>query len=70
MNDDKLLWRLRNAYQCCLACGEQYGTSTTNASSVWHGVCDVCGVEIAVSPVRTWGYLERGIADLGIPSRY
>lgn len=70
MTDDKLLWRLQNAYQCCAACGEKYGESTTRYSSCWHGVCDVCGLEIAVSPVRTWGYLENGLRSFGIPARY
>jgi hypothetical protein len=69
MSDDKLLYRLQNAYQCCAACGEHYGHSTTRYESVWHGVCDVCGLEIAVSPVRGWGYLESGIQRLSVPAR-
>lgn len=70
MSDDKLLYRLQNAHQCCCGCGERYGTDTGRHESVWHGVCDVCGVEIAVSPISTYGYLESGIRQLGIPARY
>jgi uncharacterized protein (DUF983 family) len=70
MTSQKLLQRLQKAYQCCCACGEQYGTPRGGCSTMWRGVCDVCGLEMAVTEVRDWGYLQRGIADLGVPARY
>jgi hypothetical protein len=61
MTDPKLRQRLQRAYQCCDACGEAYGSPRGGASSYWHGVCDVCGLELAVTETRDWGYLHRGI---------
>jgi uncharacterized protein (DUF983 family) len=63
MSDQKLLQRLRRAYQCCDACGERYGNYRSGCSSYWHAVCDVCGLEMAVTETRDWGYLHRGIAE-------
>jgi uncharacterized protein (DUF983 family) len=61
MTTAKLDQRLLKAYQCCDACGETYGTSSGGCSTYWHGVCDVCGLEMAVTETRDWGYLRRGI---------
>lgn len=65
-----LQFRLQNAYQCCQQCGEQYGTPRAGTSTCWRGVCDVCGLEVAVTETRDWGYLQRGLAEMGVPSRY
>jgi uncharacterized protein (DUF983 family) len=63
MSDRKLLQRLQKAYQCCDACGTAYGTPTDGSSTYWRGVCDVCGLELAVTETRDWGYLRRGISS-------
>ena len=63
----KLRKRLQNAYQCCDACGKTYGTSRGTYSTYWHGVCDVCGLELAVTEVRDWDYLKRGLRELPAP---
>ena len=57
--------RLHKAYQCCSTCGEQYGTPRPGCSTMWHGVCDVCGLELAVTETRDWGYLQRGLQACG-----
>ena len=33
---------------------------------MWHGVCDVCGLELAVTETRDWGYLQRGLKQLNV----
>jgi hypothetical protein len=63
MSDPQLLQRLRKAQQCCVTCGEAYGTRRSSASSYWHGVCEVCGLELAVTETRDWDYLHRGIVE-------
>lgn len=69
MSDRKLLQRLQKAYQCCDACGTAYGTPTGGYSTYWRGVCDVCGLELAVTETRDWGYLQRGISSARSYSR-
>jgi len=63
MTDNHLLQRLKNAYQCCCECGDKYGAPRAGASTYWHGVCDVCGLEMSVTETRDWDYLHRGIRD-------
>jgi hypothetical protein len=62
--DQKLLYRLQSAYQCCEACGSRYGTPQAGASTWWRSVCDVCGLENAVTETRDYGYLQAGITRL------
>jgi uncharacterized protein (DUF983 family) len=64
MSPQKLRQRLQKASQCCDACGREYGTPRAGCSTYWHGVCDVCGLEMAVTEVRDWGYLRRGLSGL------
>lgn len=68
--DQQLVRRLRNAYQCCDACGNRYGTYKGGYSTWWRSVCDVCGLQNAVTETRDYGYLERGLREMGIPVRY
>jgi hypothetical protein len=63
-DDQKLLERLQRAYQCCETCGMQYGLYKAGCSSWWRSVCDVCGLENAVTETRDWSYLTRGINAL------
>ena len=70
MSNSKLLQRLQNAYQCCESCGMQYGIPREGSSAWWRSVCDVCGLENAVTETRDWGYLQRGITQLGVPGRF
>lgn len=68
MTDRKLLKRLQDAYQCCDKCGEEYGSRRSTYSTYWHGVCHVCGLEMAVTETRDWGYLHLGIASISAPA--
>jgi uncharacterized protein (DUF983 family) len=61
MTDSKLLQRLQKAGQCCDTCGNAYGKPTSGMSTCWHGVCDVCGLEMTVTSTRDYGYLQQGI---------
>ena len=64
MSDGKLLQCLQKAYQCCIPCGLTYGTPNGGCSTLWRGVCDVCGLELAVTETRDFGYLKQGIQKL------
>jgi hypothetical protein len=55
---------LLNAEVVCNECGTKYGKYSVGCSSKWMGTCDVCGQNKAVTEVRDYGYLEKGIAEL------
>lgn len=55
---------LKNAYQVCNDCGEQYGTYVAGVSSHWIGKCDVCGQIKATTEARDFDYLKKGIEEL------
>jgi translation initiation factor 2 beta subunit (eIF-2beta)/eIF-5 len=64
MNNRKLLKKLKSAYVVCSECGSQYGTYSVGCSSVWEGICDVCGETKPITESRDWGYLQKGITEL------
>jgi hypothetical protein len=43
----------------------KYGKYSVGCSSTWEGDCDVCGEHKGVTEVRDWGYLSKGLAELG-----
>jgi uncharacterized protein (DUF983 family) len=66
MTDSTIMQRLCNTTKCCATCGEQYGTPKDGASGItWHGVCDICGLEMAVTDSQDWliGMVRRTDSD-------
>jgi hypothetical protein len=59
-----LLKTLRNAEVCCFDCGIEYGEPRNGVSSMWMAKCNVCGEEKAVTEVRDYRYLAKGIREL------
>lgn len=59
-----LLHKLNSADQVCNDCGTKYGKYSVGCSSRWEGTCDVCGETKAVTEVRDYGYLNKGIREL------
>jgi len=62
---ESLRQKLLSAEVVCKDCGARYGKYSVGCSSVWMGDCDVCGEHKGVTEVRDWGYLSRGLAELG-----
>lgn len=63
LNTD-LLHRLNSADVVCTECGMKYGKYSVGCSSMWEGTCDVCRQAKAVTEVRDFGYLGKGIREL------
>ena len=61
---DSLLLKLTQADVVCRDCGMKYGKYSVGCSSMWEGECDVCGERKAITEVRDWGYLGKGIQEL------
>jgi hypothetical protein len=59
-----LLKLLRDAEVVCFTCGTNYGEPRGGVSSMWVSTCNVCGEEKAVTEVRDYGHLSKGIAEL------
>ena len=62
---ESLRQKLLSADQVCKDCGARYGKYSVGVSSTWMGICDVCGEHKGVTEVRDWGYLTKGIKELG-----
>lgn len=62
---ESLRQKLLSADVVCSECGSRYGKYSVGCSSVWQGTCDVCGEEKGVTEVRDYGYLSKGLAELG-----
>ena len=62
---ETLRQKLLSAEICCRDCGARYGKYSVGVSSTWEGDCDVCGEHKGVTEVRDWGYLSKGLAELG-----
>ena len=56
---------LQKAYCVCSDCGNKYGTYISGVSSWWQDECDVCGKSAPVTETRDFGYLDKGIKELG-----
>ena len=64
-----LYHRLMSADVVCSDCGNKYGKYSVGCSSVWEGTCDVCGETKGVTEVRDYGYLTKGLKELGAKTR-
>jgi hypothetical protein len=62
---NSLYTKLLQAEIVCRDCGMKYGKYSVGCSSTWEGNCDVCGEHKGVTEVRDWGYLSKGLAELG-----
>ena len=62
---ETLRQKLMSAEVVCRDCGLKYGKYSVGCSSVWQGDCDVCGEHKGVTEVRDYGYLSKGLAELG-----
>jgi hypothetical protein len=60
----KLLKTLNGADITCNDCGCRYGRATSRSSTMWRGVCDLCGKEIAVTETRDYGYFRETVNQL------
>ncbi len=60
----KLTKKLLQADVCCFECGSTYGHPTTGCSTMWDGVCHVCGKASVVTETRDYGFLAAGIRRL------
>jgi hypothetical protein len=64
MNNKQLIKKLENANVVCKDCGSKYGVYSVGCSSVWEGVCNVCGETKPVTETRDYAYLMTGIRKL------
>jgi hypothetical protein len=62
---NSLYTKLLQAEIVCRDCGMKYGKYSVGCSSTWEGDCDVCGERKGVTEVRDWGYLTKGIREMG-----
>ena len=69
MTNKKLIKKLEQAYQVCRDCGFKYGVYSVGCSSVWEGVCNVCGETKGVTETRDYGYLMTGIRKLKLEGK-
>jgi len=64
MDNKQLIKKLEQACVVCRDCGLKYGVYSVGCSSVWEGVCNVCGETKPVTETRDYGYLVTGIRKL------
>jgi hypothetical protein len=64
MTNKQLIKKLENACVVCRDCGLKYGVYSVGCSSVWEGVCNVCGETKPITETRDYGYLITGIRKL------
>ena len=64
MTNKQLIKKLENACVVCRDCGLKYGVYSVGCSSVWEGVCNVCGETKPVTETRDYAYLMTGIRKL------
>jgi hypothetical protein len=69
MNNKQLIKKLENACVVCRDCGLKYGVYSVGCSSVWEGVCNVCGETKPVTETRDYGYLMTGIRKLKLEGK-
>ena len=60
----QLIKKLEKACVVCRDCGLKYGVYSVGCSSVWEGVCNVCGETKPVTETRDYAYLMTGIRKL------
>lgn len=66
MNTNELIDVLNHANVTCEDCGVKYGIYSVASSSMWHGICHVCGAEGPVTEARDYGYFIAGIRKLNL----
>jgi hypothetical protein len=55
---------LEQAATTCRDCGCEWGIYSVGCSSVWQGICQVCGETKGVTETRDYGYFITGIRKL------
>jgi len=60
----RMIKRLNNAYVSCNECGTEWGVYSVGCSSMWQGICDVCGETKVVTESRDYAYFYTGIHKL------
>jgi hypothetical protein len=69
MNNKQLIKKLEQACVVCRDCGLKYGVYSVGCSSVWEGVCNVCGETKPITETRDYGYLMTGIRKLKLEGK-
>ena len=64
MTNKQLIKKLEQACVVCRDCGLKYGVYSVGCSSVWEGVCNVCGETKPITETRDYAYLMTGIRKL------
>ena len=55
---------LEQAGVTCKDCGAEWGVYSVGCSSVWQGICQVCGETKGVTEARDYAYFYTGIRKL------
>ena len=55
---------LERASVTCGDCGAEWGVYSVGCSSVWQGICQVCGETKGVTETRDYAYFYTGIRKL------
>jgi hypothetical protein len=55
---------LNQASVTCRDCGAKWGVYSVGCSSVWQGICQVCGETKGVTETRDYAYFYTGIHQL------
>ena len=55
---------LEQASVTCKDCGAEWGVYSVGCSSVWQGICQVCGETKGVTETRDYAYFYTGIRKL------
>ena len=60
----RMIKKLNNAYVSCNECGTEWGVPSAGDSSMWQGICRVCGETKFVTESRDYAYFYTGIHRL------
>ena len=55
---------LERASVTCGDCGAEWGVYSVGCSSMWQGICHICGETKVVTETRDYGYFYTGIRKL------
>ena len=55
---------LNQASVVCQDCGAEWGVYSVGCSSVWQGICQVCGETKGITEARDYAYFYTGIHRL------
>jgi hypothetical protein len=56
--------RLQQADVTCMDCGVKWGLLTVGDSSMWQGICHICGETKVITESRDYAYFITGIRKL------